>query len=180
MHVLIADNSQLYPKLLSNILLKYSIPFVITHTAEETLRYVELQKFSFICLAQEFSDGQGINLAKKIREQEQYQALPIVLLTSDIRTDTVTDALKSGITDVFHKQDINQLLQFIKRLAEQQQPIKASVLMVEDSVSQRELLKMMLQSYGLTVDAFESADIAYEAFRQHSYDLGLVAPVGFF
>jgi len=127
--------------------------------------------FAFVCVALHLPDGDGIALARNLRAQPGYRHTPIVLLTSSESTETYREAISSGVTDVFLRRDVGQLVEFMKRFTLLRAPLQGRVLYVEDTRSQRELLTHMLSGNGLEVRAFANAESAWEQYADTPFDL---------
>lgn len=116
-------------------------------------------------------DGDGISLTKTIRSINKQIFTPIFLLTSEESQDLYQRALASGVTEVFNKQNIIQLINFIQRFTLQQHNISGHVLYIEDSLAQQHLITKIFNEKGLTVDAFSSAEEAWHSYIHNDYDL---------
>ncbi len=116
-------------------------------------------------------DTDGIVLCQKIRALQAYQYTPIILFTSETNPESLKKAMSAGITEIFDKQNIQQLVTYIKRFTTQHQSIQAQILYIEDSISQRAATTALFESFGLTVTAFSNAEEAWDNFLKHDYDL---------
>ena len=171
MNVLVVDSVSLFHSILRETFKNTSINLVLCEGVDQGIKQLEQQEIDFICVSMHLTDGNGIDFARRVRENSKYHHAPIILFTSD-EVDTLhKQALSSGITEVFHKQDVQQLVNFINRFTLQQQPFSARVLYVEDVFSQQKLVTKMFESYGMVVDAFESGEDAWEAYLLNDYDL---------
>ncbi|MDH5357702.1 MAG: response regulator [Gammaproteobacteria bacterium] len=171
MKVLIIDNSSLFHEMLEDIFSASDATALICDTAGQGMEKLKSQHFDFICVSMYLEDGDGISLTKTIRNTTAYKHIPIILFTSEESDDLYVDALSSGVTEVFHKKDVQQLINFINHFALQQQPISGRVLYVEDVSSQRQLITELFTKRGLVVDAFAAAEQAWQSYLQHDYDL---------
>lgn len=172
MKVLIVDDSKLFQSMLVDFLEnKIDISSVVSQGYSHALSILESDTIDFICVSMHLQDGDGISLSKKIRSTKKHKHTPIVLFTSEDSKELYVKALKSGVTEVFHKKKIEQLVNFIQRFTLQQLPISGRVLYVEDTLSQREVITSIFTSRGLNVDSFSTAEEALESFLEHDYDL---------
>lgn len=144
---------------------------VICTTAAEGLAALENQRFDFICLSLFLTDGDGVELSRKIRALPKSVHTPIILFTANVNDDLYAQALSAGVTEVFHKQDVRQLVNFINRFTVQRQKMDGRILYIEDTASQREFVTKIFVDKGLSVDAFANASDALKAFKQNDYDL---------
>jgi len=171
MNILIVDNSILFHKMLEEVFAGPDMIPILCETAKQGLERIESTPFDFICLAMHLEDNDGISLAKEIRRSDQHKHTPIILFTSDSSRELYTDALAAGVTEVFHKKDLNQLSTFIHRFTIQQQPLSGRVLYIEDTLSQQQFITKVFTERGLSVDAFDNAEEAWDAYLQKDYDI---------
>ena len=171
MNVLIIDNSALFHKILVDIFLDSDITPTICDTTEQGLARLSSESYDFICVSLYLQGGDGISLSETIRETERYKHTPIILFTAEESNDVYIEALSSGVTEVFHKKDVQQLVNFIHRFTLQQQAISGRVLYIEDTLSQQKMITAVFESRGLEVDAFATAEDAWESYGQYDYDL---------
>lgn len=172
MKVLVVDDSKLFQSILLDSFEKASdITPVICQNASSALSILESESVDFFCLSRHLNDSDGLLLVKKIRATKKYKYTPIILFTSEEVADVYADALKSGVTEVFHKKELNQLILFIQRFTLQQQSLSGRVLYIEDTKSQRNMITSLFLAKGLEVDAFASAEDALQSFIKKDYDL---------
>jgi len=172
MKTLIVDRVKVFKQLIAGILDDSSIEHVFASTGEEALGLLETDAaYDCICLALYLDDMDGFELSKKIRKIPVYKYVPIVLLTSENSADVMKQAINVGITDMFSKNKIHELVNFIERFTQVNQPLSGQVLYIEDQQSQRELVTAMFQQRNLEVDAFDSAEEAWKAFMKKRYHL---------
>ena len=131
------------------------------------------QQFDFFVLSWQLSDGSGVELARMLRKSGRVSFEPIVLLTASPSAELSEQASQAGVTELFRKQDVEELVTFIRHFFEMNQPIGCRVLYIEDAREQRELMEAQLREWGISVDTFSNADDAWLAFLEHDYDLVL-------
>ena len=172
MKILIVDGTSLFHEVVEEALKETEDATVLnSHSGKSALTILNENSVDFICVSMYLEDTDGVELTKTLRNTEQYKYTPIILLTSEESNDLYLKALSSGVTEVFHKKDIQQLINFIYRFTSQQQEISGHVLYVEDTLSQREMITKVFTSRGLKVDAFSTAEEAWDSYLQHDYDL---------
>ena len=173
MKILLIDDSKLIGSILSNTLGSLNVELTLCTSAHEALQWVENRQFDFVCVSASLSDGKGVDLIQKLRTLSGYHYLPIVLLTSDVTTEMQVKVIRAGATDIFPKQNLDELVNFITRLLSHEACFEANILYVEDSPAQAKPMMQILQNHGLSVDWFTSAEAALTAIHQKSYDLVL-------
>jgi len=171
MNTLIVDRVKVYQQLIMSALEEIPTDLITANTGQEALSLVEHEVFDCICLSMQLDDINGIELCKKIRKHESYKYTPIVLLTSDIKKDLIKQANLAGITDIFLKDKINELVSFIERFTQIDEPLTGDILYIEDEKSQRIVVESIFKNRGLNVDAFSNAEQAWDAFINNHYHL---------
>ncbi len=172
MNVLIVDNVKVFQKLVSSLFRDLNLSPVVCETGNDCLDLLATNQYAFICVSMYLSDTTGIELAKKIRQQKNYRHIPIILLTSESSPDLLKQAMTAGITETFNKHnDLEQLVAYIQRFTQQHRTLEGNILFVEDSAFQRSITCQILESRGLKVDAYESAEEGWEAFQKKDYHL---------
>lgn len=171
MHILIVDSSRIFHQIISNLFSGSDLTPVIVDDAGAALEAIKKQRFELICSAYQLPDMTGVALCQKFRSQPLTDTTPFVLITSTEGEQISRSAMAAGITEVFHRDDIESLVMFIRRLLQLHNPIDAHVLLVEDSTSQRAVYTAMLENCGLQVTAFSDANSALAAFKNQIFDV---------
>ena len=174
MNILLVDSTPLYRDILQqNFGRCRGVQFLLVPTQAEAMAVARQQTFDFFVLAWQLADGGGVELARQLRESGLAPVAPIVMLTGSPTAELAQQAMLSGVTELFRKQDVEELVTFMRHFLDANQPLFGRVLYIEDAREQREALVAQLQDWGLTVDSFSSADEAWEAFLRNDYDLVL-------
>lgn len=171
MRVLIIDRVKVFQQLIAGILDNSAIEHVFAATGQEALNSLKTEDFECICLSMYLDDMDGIELSQKIRKNPRYRHTPIVLLTSECNQEIIKQAISNGITDIFTKNKVHELVNFIERFTQIDKPISGKVLYIEDQKSQRDLVSRMFTDRKLKVDAFDNAEDAWDAFLNNHYHL---------
>ncbi len=174
MNILLADNTPLYRDILQQSLgtgAACQITFV--STVADALKAVQQNRYQFYIFAWQLNDGNGIDLAKKLRDSKTVPYEPIVLLTGSASSEMAAQASTAGVTEIFRKQDVEELITFMRHFVRIFSPVPCRVLYVEDANDQRLALKTQLEAWGMQVDAFSSADEAWDALQSTDYDLAI-------
>lgn len=171
MKTLIIDPAKVFQQLIADVLEGYGIEHAFASTGKESLRLLKKEQFDCICLAMYLDDMDGIQLSQEIRKLPQYKHIPVVLLTSDNNNDVTKSAIRAGITDIFIKEKVYELVNFIERFTQIDKPLSGKILYIEDQKSQRDLVTAMFTNRKLQVDAFDNAKDAWDAFLKNHYHL---------
>lgn len=172
MDILLADNTPLYHEIFQRILGKYpNFNLMFVSSVSEFREITAQKKFDFYVIASQIKEGSGLALAKSLRQSGQVPYEPIALLTSSASHEMAREARDAGVTEIFRRQDVEELVIFIRRFLSIYSPIPCRAIYVEDSRDQRLLLTSQLTEWGISVDAHDNADTAWEAFNNSDYDL---------
>ena len=171
--VLLVDASKTFQSLFTAALDRDDCELLVCNDGQAALDLIGGQYIDFVCSSFYLRDMEGVELCRRVRELTRYASKPFVLLTTVDNATVMSQALPAGVTDIFHKHDVEQLLAFIQRFPSQHARIAGRVLYVEDSASQRQALTAILERKGLSVTAFASADEAWLDFQAQDYDLVL-------
>jgi signal transduction histidine kinase len=185
--VLLVDDSKTFQRLFQGALADCGCQLFVCNSGAEALELIGTRYIDFVCSSFYLRDMEGIELCQRVRQLTHFVCKPFVLLTSTESPDSLNRALPAGVTDVFNKRDVAQLLAFIKRFPVWNSQIDGRILYVEDSRAQRDFLRAMLEKHGLVVDAFPSAEEAWPHFLREHYDVvitdivldGLMSGLGF-
>lgn len=170
--MLVIDRSDTYRQIFSSGLEGLRADCVFCHTGQEALRAIESSSFGIVISSMFLDDMEGVELCRSMRKLRGYAHTPFILFTSSNSTEIARNTLPAGITEVFSKSDLNELIAFIRRFIRlQTEPIAGRVLYIEDNKSQRLMMTEMLTWRGLKVDAYSSADEAWPAYLAQDYDL---------
>ena len=174
MNILLVEASSLYRDILQQALGNYE-DVEIHLAADRTQAMAALgdRKFQFFIISGQLPDGSGVDLARELRQSGLVMLEPIVLLTANASAQLAAEAGLAGVTELFRKQDLDELVRFLRHYLQVLQPMRCRILYVEDANDQRALLEAQLRAWGVSVDAFPSADEAWLAFEREPYDLVL-------
>ena len=171
--ILLVDESKAFQSLFSRLLADCNFDVHCASSGQEALDFIAGNYVDFVCSAYFLPDMEGIELCRRVRELTRFAYKPFALLTSLNIDDVLQKALPAGVTEIFHKSEVEQLISFIRRFATSRGRLNGHVLYVEDSKSQRAVTKAMLEERGLHVDDHASAEEAWLDFSTKDYDVVL-------
>ncbi|NOQ94863.1 MAG: response regulator [Methylophaga sp.] len=172
LNVLVVDGSAVFRDVVRDILEKAGCTVTIENTGAAGLESAQLQDFTLICTGYHLPDMAGVDFCSQIRGLPEYKHTSLILLTAEDNTVTLKRAMLAGATDIFNKQDLDQLETYIQRLVKREtRTITGRVLFVEDSVSVQGVFLDILIDMGLDVDAYTRAEDAWVAYQRGGYDL---------
>jgi two-component system chemotaxis response regulator CheY len=103
--ILVVDDSRIMRNIVKNTfsLLKIPCQFVEAGNGKEALQQLETQEVHLVLLDWNMPELSGLDFLKKVRLQEKYKNLPIIMVTSEAARYNVIEALKNGATDYIIK-----------------------------------------------------------------------------
>ena len=175
MKALIIDNSQSYAMQLSKILSESHIDSDTCTCISDATANCENQNYEFICTSLVLEDGSGLDFAERFRQRWPEITTAIYLITSNEGMYRERSWIKSGITDVFFKSDIDRFTLELHSLARLQikKDVSGKVLYVEDSRAESMRTTLILENMGLEVEHYDNAEEAWECFM-HKGGIDLV------
>lgn len=174
MQVLIAVSSRFVHQVLKRHLSFLAHDAVYCHSIAEAQNHFANGDFDLVCVEGIFSDGTGIGFARTLRATARGEQVPIILLSGNDDSNTVSQALAAGVTEIFIKADIEALADYIGRQEASQQTmdrLKGHALVVEDSRVVANLFEKMLARLGLTSQIFARAEDALQTLAQRPIDV---------
>lgn len=171
MIVLLVDDSSLYRAILGKGLAEIGVSLEFSDTGKDSLQRAKTQCYDLIAISMQLSDMDGMALTQQLRELPTFRHTPIIILTGSVSSEVSQKAELSGVTEVFRKQDIGELVNFMRRYLVRYQGLTGRVMYVEDNKVQLMAMQTQLQEWGLLVDAYPNADAAWQSFIEQDYDL---------
>ena len=152
--VLVVDGSKVVRRLIEQML-KANLPGVIVLACEsgaEALAKLSEGVVDFVTTALRLADMDGLELAKRIREQSPQAYMPIVVVSGDVQERLVERSISDDVTDYFDKSlGFQALAEFIRGYVRPTELTSGEVLYVEDSRVVALATRRMLEKHGLTV-----------------------------
>ncbi len=107
--VLVVDDSRLMRTMIKSALRNLNIDgtFIEASNGAEALHLLESNPIDLVLLDWNMPLLSGLDFLKKVREQDAYKTLPIVMITSEAARYNVVEAVKHGVTAYLVK-PINQ------------------------------------------------------------------------
>lgn len=161
---MIVDGSKVARKLIEQVL-KAELPNTVVlpcETAAEARNHLESGIVDLVTLALQLPDGDGVELAKYIREHAPQAYIPIIVVSGSVH-ERLTDrgGFTADVTDYFDKSlGFAALAQFVRGYIAPEPRAAGEVLYVEDSKVVALATRRMLEKYGLTVNHVTSVEDA--------------------
>ena len=176
MKALVLEPSKVYQQMYQAMLQIHKFDVIFSASGQDALSQLEKNRFDIIYVALHLSDMKGTEFCKEFRKRFGQQQTPIIMVTSDNDPAVTADALSSGATEIFHKNDFTDisdyLTAFVERVA-QQNKLCGNILYLEDSASIAQHMIYTLEEMGFTVRHSTTAEEGLEALTEGCFDLVL-------
>lgn len=170
--ILVVDKSEAYRQLLTGSLAEDNLEIVGCSNGAEALRKLGECHCRLVICTMVLDDMEGVELCLRMRQLKPGPHTPFVLATSSDSAQAARAALPAGVTEIFNKSAVNELVAYVRHFLKSQcDPMQGHVLLVEDNLSQRRMQSELFKHWGLTVDACETAEEAWQKFEAQPYDL---------
>jgi len=163
--IMVVDGSKLVRKLIGDVLARELSDAIVVPCAgiAEARAALESGAVDLVTTSLVLPDGDGIALARAVRESSGQAYVPIIVVSGDAQSHLESRRFTEDVTDYFDKALGHTALAAFIRGYVQPQPIPgARVLYVEDSKVVALATKRMLERHGLTVLHFVGVEEALE------------------
>lgn len=163
--VMVVDGSKLVRKLIGDLLLAETpgARIVSCNDLAEARAVLEQQSVDLVSTALVLPDGDGLTLAKMVRESAGQNYVPIIVVSGDVQNRLEARTLGDDVTDYFDKSLGPKALAAFLRGYLHPEPIPGGrVLYVEDSKVVALSTKRMLAAQGLDITHLTSVEEALE------------------
>ncbi len=162
--VMVADGSKLVRKLIADVL-KRELPGVQVvgcSSIAEARQALEDGAVDLVTTALSLPDGDGLELARSVREASGQAYVPVIVVSGDAQQHLVERRFTEYVTDYFDKALGHEALaEFIRGYVQPQAIPGATVLYIEDSRVVAEATKRMLERQQLKVVHVITAEEAF-------------------
>ena len=169
--VMVVDGSRLVRKLIADVL-RCELPNVeVVGCAgiADARDALSLGTFHLVTTALSLPDGDGLELASRVRELSGQLYVPVIVVSGDAQQHLVERRFTEYVTDYFDKALGHEALATFIRGYVQPEPIPgATVLYIEDSRVVAEATKRMLRRQGLRVAHVITAEDAFALLTAES------------
>ena len=168
--VMVVDGSKLVRKLIGDVLSRElpGVEVVACAGLAEARAALEAGPVDLVTTALALSDGDGMELARAVRESAGQAYVPVIVVSGEVQSRLEDRSLSEDVTDYFDKALGHAALAAFIRGYVQPQPVPgARVLYVEDSRVVAAATKRMLERQGLQVIHTISAEDAIAYLDAH-------------
>lgn len=175
--VMVVDGSKLVRKLIADVLTRElpGVEVLGCSTIAEARAALESGPVHLVTTALALPDGDGMELARSVREAAGQVYVPVIVVSGDVQQNLIERRFTEYVTDYFDKSLGHEALAAFIRGYVQPQPVAdATVLYVEDSRVVAEATRRMLERHGLRVVHVLTAEDAFARLTAES--LGRITP----
>jgi CheY-like chemotaxis protein len=168
--VMVVDGSRLLRKLIGDVLKQVlpDVDVVGCSGLQEARAALEAAPVDLVTTALVLPDGDGLQLARAVREAAGQRYVPVIVVSGDVQSHLEARRFTEDVTDYFDKANGHQALAAFIRGYVQPAPIPgAHVLYVEDSRTVAMATIRMLQAQSMRVTHVASVEEALDYLRAH-------------
>jgi len=168
--VMVVDGSRLVRKLIGDVLTRElaDVEVVCCGSIAEARAALAQGAVNLVTTSLALPDGDGIALARTVREASGQAYVPVIVVSGDAQTHLESRRFTEDVTDYFDKAlGHSALAAFIRGYVQPQAIPGARVLYVEDSRVVALAIKRMLERHDLSVRHFVGVEEALEYLEAH-------------
>ncbi len=177
-HVLLVEDNADNELLATMLLDECGVSYVVANDGAEAI--YELHKgrlananFDLVLMDLQMPVMDGITATKKIKADARISSVPIVAMTANATAADKQQCMDVGMTAILLKPiDETEFSQLLDSYLVT--PTVSHLLLVDDDDSNRMLMGILLEKYGVTYDAANNGEEAVEKAKQRKYDLILM------
>ena len=176
MKALIVEPSRLFRNILTSIFSDRGFQCTATERPAPALELFSENDIDLVCVAMHMSDMDSMDFCRSIRNNPEKSTVPIIMITSSDNKLEFEDAMSGGITDIFHRKELNDLALYLEqqyKRATDKACDSGKILYVEDDKVFSSMVKAALSEYGFELSHFVNAEDALQCYQNNSFDLVL-------
>ena len=160
--------------MLENTFSAYATNIFISGSGTEALNIYKSVTIDLICMSFYLSDMDGIEFVSEVRKLKFGETVPILMITSKKSQETTVQSLNDGVTEIFRKNNLDELKKYLKLFAEharQQAQIEGSILLIDSDQKQASEIRCFFKDTRLKFIHFTNAEEAEQIARSAEFDL---------
>lgn len=173
MKALIVDPSTTVRTILRAHLRNLGVDVILEDSAEHARPHLLQEQLDFICVAMYLDDMSGTEFSEMVRSTPGHDHTPIILVTTEDNREILAEALKSGVTEIFPKEDLIKMGQYLAAMVERKQVfhVQGMVMYVEEDSHSAAQTLGTLKAMGLETQFYQDPASALEDFATLDADL---------
>ena len=174
MNILIIEPSKLFQVILEDMFSAYATNIFITDCGTEAINIYKNVTIDLICMSFYLSDINGVEFVTDVRKLKFGETVPILMITSQKSQETIVKSLDDGVTEIFRKNNLDELKKYLKLFAEharQQAQIEGNILLIDSDQKQASEIRSFFKDTRLKFIHFTNAEEAAQLARSAEFDL---------
>ncbi|MCC5797230.1 MAG: diguanylate cyclase [Methylophaga sp.] len=172
LNALVVDADADFQQAASKILLAAGFDVASASSGQAGLTQAQQSSYRLVCCSDQLPDISGVDFCGQLRAISGFDCVAVLIMTEQDSSRLLKQAILAGATDIFSKNDHEELETYVHRLAEREsRQLSGRVLFTEDSRVLQTIIIDLLTDMGLDVDAYTHAEGAWDAFQGGDYDL---------
>lgn len=174
MNVLIVEPSKTFRIAVEKIFKPYSTNIFIASSGSYGVDICNSVRIDMICVSFYLDDMDGVDFVSSVRKLKFGETIQILMITSKKNYESAVKSLQSGVTEIFQKDNINELEKFLKRFAEharQHAKISGNILLIDKDQRQVSEIRTFFKDTKLKFVHFTSAEEASIIAKAAEFDL---------
>ncbi len=172
--ILVVDDDEMNLHIARMILEKKLSCSVITATGgKQALEILERQFISLVLLDVLMPEMDGIETLEKIRSNEKFEDLPVIMLTATVDKDVIRKSINLGVTDYIKKPFLpNELLERVSKKLEDTVRILDTVLVIDsDEYKLGRVQEILEENFTYKIIATNSPAYALKLLEENNINL---------
>ena len=174
MNILIVEPSKIFQLALERIFRVYATNVFMAISGTEAMDIYNTVRIDLICVSFYLSDMDGIEFVSDVRKLKFGETIPILMITSKKSQEATVKSLTSGVTEIFRKNNLDEIEKFLKIFAEharQQAQVEGNILLIDKDRKQASDIRSFFKDTHLKFVHFTTAEEAAEITRAAEFDL---------
>lgn len=172
--VLIVEPARLYQRLISSMVKDVGGEADLASNIAEATAFLSTNDYDILFVAAILGDSTGIELVEQIKQQSRHTNLIINIITSETDKSVHDDMLSRGVSEVFHKGDLEEVSEFLSHKLKKDDDSdidSGTILYVEDDISMAQYISTVMGNADLQVVHTTTAEEAFKLFAKQAFDL---------
>jgi len=168
-HIMVVDGSEVSRTIVGRSLKAQLDNAIITvcSSAADALDQLKDSHFDLITTALMLPDIDGLDLCRKIRNNEKHRYTPVIVISGDADARLLREGFAAGVTDYYDKsRGFHGFAEFIKAFTRRNRGMVGRILYVEDSPTAATVNGNIMKRHGLQITNVESGEQAIELLNE--------------
>jgi len=175
--VLVVDDSKIIRTMLAYTFNKEGFTVKTAESGEQALEILKTYQADFITMDVEMGEGlDGFQTSKLIRNNPEFQNIPIIMITNIDTVESRVKGFESGIIEYFTKPfEPIKLIDYIKNVVlKLHKQTNKKILVIEESLSTQHIISYIMKQQGFNVTCQSKIDEIWDVFNREIFELILI------